>query len=146
MTATAPSPRRLDHLLQFGARPVHHPVADPVPLRQAYVDADLEAEIIDWSAFCEELWAGELVRDPVKRWRPPSAAGISRRLRFRSAQLLRPLPARSNRNSVCTFRVSPSTSSTGYARKLMGPEAGPGSTSRSRPRVNSNRLAGWWPK
>ena len=28
----------------------------------------------------------------------------------------------------------------------MGPEAGPGARTRSRPRLNSKRLAGWWPK
>ena len=41
---------------------------------------------------------------------------------------------------------SPPTSSVGYAKKLMGPETGPGVIDRSRPRLSSMRLAGWWPK
>lgn len=40
----------LDHLLQFGALPVHYLVDDPTPLLQAYVSTYLKAEIIDESA------------------------------------------------------------------------------------------------
>ncbi len=29
---------------------------------------------------------------------------------------------------------------------LIGPDTGPGSTTRSRPRESSKRFAGWWPK
>lgn len=49
-------------------------------------------------------------------------------------------------NSTAAFAVFSPISSTGYARKLMGPETGPGVTTRSRPLLNSKRLAGWCPK
>ena len=54
--------------------------------------------------------------------------------------------SRLNPNRGLIGIVSPATSNTGYARKLIGPDAGPGSTTKSRPRLSSTRLAGWCPK
>jgi hypothetical protein len=56
------------------------------------------------------------------------------------------VPTRRNMKVVSGFTISPFTSSKGYARKLIGPLWGSGSTSRSRPFVSSKRFAGLWPK
>ena len=51
-------------------------------------------------------------------------------------------PMRRNSKVVSGLTTSPFISSNGYTRKLIGPLSGSGSTTRSRPLVSSNRLAG----
>jgi hypothetical protein len=60
------------------------------------------------------------------------------------ARLVLQIQARVRRKAklVSGFTGLPSISSNGYAKKLIGPVAGAGSTIKSRPLVSSNRLAG----
>ncbi len=60
------------------------------------------------------------------------------------ARLVLQIQARVRRKAklVSGFTGLPSISSSGYAKKLIGPVAGAGSTIKSRPLVSSNRLAG----
>ena len=60
------------------------------------------------------------------------------------ARLVLQIQARVRRKAklVSGFTGLPSISSSGYAKKLIGPVAGAGSTIRSRPLVSSKRLAG----
>ena len=55
-------------------------------------------------------------------------------------------PMRRKLKVVSGLITSPFISSKGYARKLIGPLCGSGSTTKSRPFVSSKRFAGLWPK
>jgi hypothetical protein len=92
-------------------------------------------------------------QSPSLHPKPPPPIGMSHlytsKTHYRNILPLNPLrpkpystTVRMNENRTSALAGLPAISSTGYARKLIGPDTGPGSTSRSRPRLSSNRLAG----